>query len=305
MQGKIFRSVGSWYDILGEDNQKYKGRLRGKFKLDDHKLTNPIAVGDDVGFEIENSESVVITELHDRKNYIIRKSAHKTEHAHIIASNIDEAFLIVTLTMPETSLGFIDRFLVAAESFRIPVSLVFNKSDLWTEKHITYQKQIAEMYQNIGYQSFITSAELQTGIEELKKHLQHKTILFSGHSGAGKSTLMNVLFPTLSQKTAAISNFAQKGVHTTTFAEMFEVSERTYLIDTPGIKEFGIIDLENNELGHYFPEMRELLNQCKFHNCLHINEPNCAVKNAVENGKIAQSRYKNYLSIINNEDNRR
>ncbi|TAF75602.1 MAG: ribosome small subunit-dependent GTPase A [Bacteroidetes bacterium] len=305
MQGKIFRSVGSWYDILGEDSQKYKGRLRGKFKLDDHKLTNPIAVGDDVGFEIENSESVVITELHDRKNYIIRKSAHKTEHAHIIASNIEEAFLIVTLTMPETSLGFIDRFLVAAESFRIPVSLVFNKSDLWTEKHITYQKQIAEMYQNIGYQSFITSAELQTGIEELKKHLQHKTILFSGHSGVGKSTLMNVLFPTLSQKTAVISNFAQKGVHTTTFAEMFEVSEKTYLIDTPGIKEFGIIDLENNELGHYFPEMRELLNQCKFHNCLHINEPSCAVKNAVEKGKIAHSRYKNYLSIINNEDNRR
>lgn len=305
MKGKIFRSVGSSYDILGENAQKYKGRLRGKFKLTDHKLTNPIAVGDDVMFEIEQNEAVIITELLARKNYIIRKSAHKTEHAHIIASNIDEAFLIVTLTMPETSLGFIDRFLVAAESFRIPVSLIFNKSDLWTEKHFEYQRNIAEMYQKIGYQSFITSAEKNTGIEELNNHLQKKTILFSGHSGVGKSTLMNVLFPTLNQKTSAISNFAQKGVHTTTFAEMFEVSRQTFLIDTPGIKEFGMVDIEKEEISHYFPEMRQLLNQCKFHNCLHINEPNCAVKNEVEEGKIAISRYKNYLSIINNEDNRR
>jgi len=306
MKGLVLKSVGSWYSILGADEITYKGRLKGKFKLDNKKLTNPIAVGDNVTFEIEqNQQTVIIDKIGDRFNYIIRKSAHKTEHSHIIASNIDEAFLVVTLASPHTSTGFIDRFLVSAESFRIPVSLIFNKIDLLDAQSTALLQQLVGIYQSIGYICFQTSAEQNTGIEPLLKYIEGKKIVISGHSGVGKSTLMNRISPLLKLKTLPISNFANKGVHTTTFAEMFALGDNTFLIDTPGIKEFGLVEMEKYEISHFFPEMRALIGTCKFNTCLHINEPDCTVQNAVSEGKIASSRYRSYLSMLENDDNRR
>lgn len=307
MKGKILKSAGLWYDILASDGEILKGRLRGKFKINDKKLTNPIAVGDWIEYEIENNgeNAASITKVCDRTNYLIRKSAHKSQHAHIIASNIDEIFLIATLVMPETSLGFIDRFLTAAESFRIKVSIIFNKCDLWNEKNKKTFDGLNTLYPSLQYQCFEVSAETGHGMDELKEHIKGKTILFGGHSGVGKSTLMNKMFPHLQQKTSAVSNFAQKGVHTTTFAEMFELGNETFLIDTPGIKEFGLTGIEPEEISHYFPEMRELLGLCKYHNCQHINEPNCEVLKRVNDKKIAYSRYKSYISMLQNDDNRR
>ncbi len=307
MQGKILKSVGSWYDILGENQLVFKGRLRGKFKINDSKLTNPIAVGDVVTFELENNgeNKVIITNVCDRSNYLIRKSAHKSEHAHIIASNIDEIFLIATLAMPETSLGFIDRFLTAAESFRIKVSIIFNKCDLWNSNQNDTFIELCTLYESLQYQCFKISADTGHGIDTIKEHIKGKTILFGGHSGVGKSTLMNKMFPQLAQKTSAVSNFAQKGVHTTTFAEMFALDNYTFLIDTPGIKEFGLTGIEPEEISHYFPEMRALIGECKFHNCQHINEPNCIVIASVKSNKIAFSRYKSYVSMLQNDDNRK
>lgn len=307
MEGKVLKSVGSWYEIAGDDGIRYKGRLKGKFKMEDTKLNNPIAVGDKISFspEAPGHTQVIIEKIHRRENYIIRKSAHKSGHAHIIASNIDEAFLVVTLVFPETSLGFIDRFLVAAESYGIPTTLIFNKADLYSDELIARQNELATLYQSIGYGSFLVSAEKETGIVQLEQHILGKTVLFAGHSGVGKSTLMNKIVPGLDRKTSAISNFANKGVHTTTFAEMLEIAPKTFLIDTPGIKEFGLIDIEKSELGHFFPEMRAMLGQCKFNSCLHVNEPGCAVQQAVEKGAIAFSRYKNYMGMLDNEDNRK
>ena len=306
MKGFVLRSVGSWYDIMGEDGIKYKGRLKGKFKMDDKQVTNPIAVGDFVLFtkeEIENQ--VVIQEIEPRENYIIRKSSHKNHHAHIIASNIDLALLVVTLVFPRTSIGFIDRFLVAAESFRIPVVLVFNKSDLYDPQLLEDYHQLKMLYISLGYGVILISVEQDTNIDLLYQIIEGKKSLISGHSGVGKTSLMNKIIPGLDLKTSSISNFANKGVHTTTFAEMFEINDSTYLIDTPGIKEFGLWDMDDNEISHYYPEMRELIGNCKFHNCKHINEPGCAVIQQVEAGQIALSRYKSYLSIIENEDNRK
>jgi len=307
MKGLVLRSVGSSYDILGEDATRYKGRLKGKFKIEDKKLTNPIAVGDTVIFTLENkaTNDVMIEQIGTRTNYIIRKSVHKSEHSHLIACNIDEAFLVVTLAAPETSTGFIDRFLAAAESFRIPVSIVFNKSDLYDENLLKYKEDLSKLYEGIGYKTFLVSAEKAEGIAQLKTAASGKKVLFSGHSGVGKSTLMNKIFPGLNQKTLEISGFSQKGVHSTTFAEMFDMGNNTFLIDTPGIKEFGLMEIEKEELKYYFPEMRELIGSCKYHNCLHRNEPSCAIRQAVENNMIAASRYKNYLSMLENEDNRR
>lgn len=299
--------MGSFYDILGDTNIRYKGRLKGKFKIEDLKLNNPLAVGDYVNYMIENNSdlNVIIDKIYPRNNYIIRKSVHKTEHAHLIACNIDEAFLIVTLASPPTSTGFIDRFLASAEAFRIPVSIIFNKSDLYNSQLMDYKNQLSELYENVGYRTFLVSAEKEEGIELLKSAAKGKKVLFSGHSGVGKSTLLNKIFPALNQKTLEISAFSDKGVHSTTFAEMFDMGENTFLIDTPGIKEFGLVNVEKEEISHYFPEMRELIGMCKFHNCLHIHEPNCAVLQAVENDMIAASRYKNYLNMLVNDDNRR
>ncbi len=308
MRGLIIKTTGSFYEVLSQDNgQLYTATLRGKLKISGLKVTNPIAVGDFVHFEEDpkNHEKGVIYEIAARTNYIIRNSTHKTAHGHIIAANIDQAVLVATLVQPRTSLGFIDRFLVTAEAFRIPVIIVLNKSDVYDEDMEKYAQALENMYANIGYPLLHTSVVNEKGIDTLKSTLKGKKTLFSGHSGVGKSSLLNLISPGLGQKTQEVSNFAQKGVHTTTFAEMFRLPEDTYIIDTPGIKELGINEIASEELSHYFPEMRALLNQCKFNNCLHVNEPQCMVRTAVEQSRIPLSRYNSYLSMLENEDNRR
>ena len=307
MKGRVFKSTGSWYNVLAEDGRFYQCRLRGKFKLEGMKVTNPLAVGDRVEMKIEDkaNNTALITDILPRTNYIIRKSTRKTAHGHIIATNIDQAVLVATLVFPRTSLGFIDRFLVSAESFRIPSLIVFNKSDLLEDEGIAYQQELSELYQPIGYDTISISALEAADIEKLKSKLAGKTSLLSGHSGVGKSTILNQLHPDIAQKTSKVSTFAEKGVHTTTFAEMFQTAENTFVIDTPGIKEMGLMDIEDGELSHFFPEMRVLMGECKFYNCTHTHEPKCAVIEAVESGKIAESRYYSYLSMLEDEDNRR
>ena len=306
MKGLVLKSTGSWYVVRNENGELLRARLRGKFKTKGLKLSNPVAVGDRVTLEPEGEEgSAVITEIAPRTNHIIRKSIHKTAHAHIIASNLDQAFLVVTLVSPRTSFGFIDRFLVTAEAYHIPVTLLFNKIDLYDEDTLKYQERVRKMYRQIGYESVACSAAEGTGIEEIQQLLDKKVTLFSGHSGVGKSTLVNALVPDLDLKTTEISAYSDKGVHTTTFADMFEIGPETYLIDTPGIKELGVVDMPKEEVSHYFPEMRDLLQKCKFNNCLHVKEPGCAVREAVEAGKISLTRYDSYKSILEDEDNRR
>lgn len=306
MKGLVLKSTGSWYVVRNEDGGLLRARLRGKFKTKGLKLSNPVAVGDHVTLELQGEEgSAVITEIAPRTNHIIRKSIHKTAHSHIIASNIDQAFLVVTLVSPRTSFGFIDRFLVTAEAYHIPVTLLFNKADLYDEDTLKYQERVRKMYKQIGYDSLVCSAAEGTGISEIQQLLDKKVTLFSGHSGVGKSTLVNALVPDLDLKTTEISAYSDKGVHTTTFAEMFEIGEDTYLIDTPGIKELGVVDIPKEEVSHYYPEMRDLLLKCKFNNCLHLKEPGCAVREAVEAGKISLTRYDSYKSILEDEDNRR
>lgn len=301
------RSTGSWYEVRDEDRTMWQCRLKGKFKIKDFKVTNPLAVGDKILFDVENENenTGTITTILPRENYIIRKSVHKTAHGHLLATNIDQAVLIVTLTFPRTSLGFIDRFLVSAESFRIPTLLIFNKLDVLADEEKEFQEELADLYNSLGYRCIFTSAVTKIGIEELKNALLNKISLLAGHSGVGKSSLVNELNPEFDLATSEVSTFANKGVHTTTFAEMFEIFDDTYLIDSPGIKELGLMDISNSELSDYFPEMRELIGQCKFHNCRHINEPNCAIKEAINHGKIAESRFISYLSMMDAEDNRR
>jgi len=308
MEGRVFKSTGSWYTVKGDDTKEYRCRARGKLKLSGVVTTNPIAVGDRVSFEIEThgkKRNGVITRIHDRENYIIRKSVHKQGHGQILASNIDQAVLMVTLTFPKTSQGFIDRFLVNAESFRIPALLVFNKIDLLDDAGIALQQEFAAIYEALGYKSLFLSALKNVGVNDFLSHLQGKVSLLAGHSGVGKSTLINLLSPEFGQKVREISAFSQKGKHTTTFAEMFELESDTYIIDTPGIKELGMLDMESWEISHYFPEMRKYLGECKFNNCLHINEPGCVVMEGLINGDIQESRYESYLSMIDDEDNRR
>ncbi|MBO9699196.1 MAG: ribosome small subunit-dependent GTPase A [Sporocytophaga sp.] len=307
MQGMIMRSTGSWYEIITDQKEIFKGRLPGKFKLKNFKVTNPIAVGDYVDFTIENTaeRTVLIEKIHPRENYMIRKSVHKTGHGHMIAANIDQSILVVTLVLPRTSLGFIDRFLVSCEAFRIPAVLVFNKIDLYDEALYAYQQDLINIYEGLGYKCILTSVQTGQGIEEFKNILKNKKSLISGHSGVGKSSLVNLIAPDLELKTGDISDFSLKGKHTTTFAEMFELEPGTYIIDTPGIKELGIFDMEEEEISHYFPEMRELLGHCRFHNCKHFNEPGCTIIQQVEKGEIALSRYESYLSMLINEDTRR
>ncbi|MFC0181395.1 ribosome biogenesis GTPase [Pseudarcicella hirudinis] len=306
-KGLIIRSTGSWYEILTEDKHVWKGRLKGKFKIKGLQTSNPIAVGDRVKFDIEDTleNTAIIYEIEQRENYIIRKSVHKTAQGHILAANLDQAVIIVTLNYPKTSLGFLDRFLVTAESFRIPVTIVFNKIDLLSEDEKDHLADLAALYEELGYPCVFTSALENIGIQSFEEVLKNKITLISGHSGVGKSSLVNMIAPELDLKTTEISSYANKGVHTTTFATMFEISEGTFIIDTPGIKELGLIDIEREELSHFFPEMRDRLGECKFHNCLHLNEPKCAILEAVAEGEIAASRYSSYLSMMDGDDNRR
>jgi ribosome biogenesis GTPase / thiamine phosphate phosphatase len=306
-KGLVMRSTGSWYEVQSADFEMYKCRLKGKFKIQGLKTSNPIAVGDRVIFDTEGEEDgcAVISKIEPRHNYIIRKSVHKTAHGHILAANLDQAVLIATFTFPKTSLGFIDRFLVTAESFRIPVKLIFNKSDLLKPTDKIKIDELFQLYNSLGYDCLYTSAVDGTGIEQFRVLLKEKVSLIAGHSGVGKSSLINKIAPDLNLSTTEVSTFANKGVHTTTFATMFQLAENSYIIDSPGIKELGLIDVEKEEISHFFPEMRAMLNQCKYHNCIHVNEPKCAVIEAMIEGKIAESRYKSYLSMLDGDDNRR
>ena len=305
MTGIVYKSTGSWYSVKTEEGTFLECRIKGKFRIQGIKSTNPIAVGDVVDFDMETSsdETVgVITNIHDRKNYIVRKSVNLSKQTHIIAANIDVVFLLVTINNPPTTTSFIDRFLVTAEAYGIEAVLVFNKIDTYDEATLDEQLYLQYIYSQIGYKCLRVSAQENKGLEELKAMMKDKVSMFSGHSGVGKSTLVNALEPSLNLKTKAISEQHQQGQHTTTFAEMFDMSFGAKIIDTPGIRGFGIVDMEKQEIGDYFPEFFALKEQCKFNNCLHKEEPHCAVKAALEKEEIAWSRYKSYLQILEGDD---
>ena len=290
---------------MDETGKRHECRLRGKFKMSGIQSTNPLAVGDHVGFTLDAQEGTgIITSIEDRKNYIIRKATNLSRRTHIIAANLDQALIIATLAEPRTSTGFIDRFLVTCEAYSIPAVIVFNKADLYDAVSLDYVKQLLEMYNQAGYPGLVVSASEKDNLEAFSDILKGKTTLLSGHSGVGKSTLINAIEPGLNLKVQTISQVHLKGRHTTTFAEMFQLSTGGFIIDTPGIKEFGLVDFEPWELSHYFPEMRELFNKCRFDNCTHHNEPGCRVKEEVEHGNISILRYQNYLNMLLGEDTR-
>jgi ribosome biogenesis GTPase len=305
MQGLITKSTGSWYQVQTKDGKRIDCRIKGIFRTKGITTTNPLAVGDVVDFEMEpEQETGVITKLQQRKNYIIRKSINLSKQGQIIAANLDQAILVVTLASPRTSLGFIDRFLVTAEAYDIPARLIFNKLDLFSGEGLEILADYKSIYENVGYPCYEVSALEGTNIALVQALLKDKVTLFSGHSGVGKSSLINALLPDLDLRTHRVSDWSDKGMHTTTFAEMFELPQGGFIIDTPGIRELGVIDIEKAELNHFFPEMRERMNDCRFNNCRHINEPGCAVLEALENGNIELSRYESYLSIYNGNDTR-
>jgi ribosome biogenesis GTPase len=300
MMATVYKSTGSWYIVQDENGKAFNARIKGKFKIDSITSTNPVAVGDIVLADMENEleNTVTITDIATRKNYITRSSPHNRHQHHIIASNLDQSLLFATLKEPKTSLGFIDRFLITSEAYHVPSILVFNKSDLYKEKELLRYNEIKEIYEAIGYKVLLMSIEKNIGVEEVKNLLKDKTTLLSGHSGVGKSSFINIIFPDLRLKTQDVSGWSGKGLHTTTFAEMFNLSFGGRLIDTPGIRELGLVDIPKHELSHYFPEMRALINQCHFNNCMHINEPDCAVKDAVNIGTVHPDRYYSYLNIL-------
>jgi ribosome biogenesis GTPase len=311
MKGLVMRSTGSWYDVLSENGSTIRCRVRGKLRLEGIKETNPIAVGDNVLFDLENGEAClpdgqgIIHEILPRENYIVRQSVKKTGHAHVIAANIDQAMVVVTLMFPRTSVGFIDRFLVAAESFRIPQAIVFNKKDLLDAHALQEQHGLIKLYESIGVKCLETSA-LEEDQDAIKNLLTGKVTLIAGHSGVGKSTLLNKISPDINQAIGSVSEFSSKGTHTTTFAEMFQLNEKTFVIDTPGLKELGLLDMNQQEISDYFPEMRDLRLNCKFGSrCIHLNEPKCAILEGVQSGAIANSRYNSYYSMVMGEDNRK
>ena len=305
MTGIVYKSTGSWYTVKSETGDFIECRIKGKFRMKGIKSTNPIAVGDVVDYELDNSSDTVtgtIHNIHDRKNYIVRKSVNLSKQIHIIASNIDQVFLLITIDNPPTTTSFIDRFLVTAEAYGIETVLVFNKIDTLTDASLDEQLYMQHVYQEIGYRCLRVSSTEGKGVEELKQLMLDKVSMFSGHSGVGKSTLVNALEPSLHLKTKNISEQSKQGQHTTTFAEMYDLSFGAKIIDTPGIKGFGIVDMEKEEVGGYFPEFFKLQDQCKFNNCLHKEEPHCAIKAALENDEIAWSRYNSYLKILEGDD---
>jgi ribosome biogenesis GTPase len=305
MTGLVYKSTGSWYTVKSENGDFIECRMKGKFRIKGIKSTNPIAVGDWVDYELEEtSDSVTgtIYNIHERKNYIVRKSVNLSHQMHIIASNIDRVFLLITINNPPTTTNFIDRFLVTAEAYGIETVLVFNKIDTFDEVTLDEQLYLQHIYQEIGYHCLRVSSTEMKGIEELKALMIGKVSMFSGHSGVGKSTLVNALEPNLQLKTKVISEQSMQGQHTTTFAEMYDLSFDARIIDTPGIKGFGIVDMEKEEISGYFPEFFKLKDQCKFNNCLHKDEPHCAIKKALEDDKISWSRYKSYLKILEGDE---
>lgn len=303
MKGVVTKSTGSWYTVYYEGGKKVDCRLKGKFRMKGIKSTNPVAVGDHVNFEFEaGKETGVINKIFDRKNYIIRKSVNLSKQTHIIASNIDIAFLLVTIDNPPTFTGFIDRFLATAEAYSIKTVLLFNKLDIYSDEELDKLAMLDQIYSEIGYKCIAISATKNIGIDEVKALMKDKITMFSGHSGVGKSTLINAIEPSLNLKTKEVSKQHKQGMHTTTFAEMFELSFGGFIIDTPGIKGFGLFDFKPEEITDYFPEFFKLKSKCKFNNCLHINEPKCAIKEAVENGEIAASRYNSYLQMVEGDD---
>jgi ribosome biogenesis GTPase len=305
MEGRVMKSTGSWYQVLGEDKNLYTCRLQGKLRLEEAKESNPVAVGDMVALVLDGKDAS-ITEVKPRDNHILRQSVKKTGHRHVLAANVDQVMLIATLKHPRTSAGFIDRFLVTAESFRIPQVVIFNKQDLLTEEELQKVDELQNLYSSIGVGTALISAKADESVDMVKEFLQHKTTLVAGHSGVGKSTLLNRLFPHLDQTVQEVSDATSKGMHTTTFAEMFMVDPKTFVIDTPGVKEWGLSDMEPQEISDYFPEMRDLRQSCKFGSrCLHLQEPQCAVRQALEDGRIHESRYHSYVSMVTGKDNRK
>lgn len=304
MDGIVVKSTGSWYEVMKPSGEIINCRLKGKFRLQGLKHTNPVTVGDKINYEMEpNSENGVIFSIEPRKNYIIRKSSNLSKQTHIIASNIDQAILMVTIAFPNTSLGFIDRFLVTAEAYHIPTTIIFNKVDLCTNGLEDVLQETIDLYhKKVGYAYLKTSVNDKIGLDEVKELLQNKTTLVAGHSGVGKSSLLNAIEPNLNLRTGIISKTSFNGQHTTTFAQMHPLSFGGFIIDTPGIREFGVVDLNNAELSHYFKEMKPFIGKCKFNNCQHIHEPQCAVLEALEAGQIPAERYQSYLSIMANED---
>jgi len=302
LQGMVIRSTGSWYAVVGPDGNTIHCRLRGQYRLKGLRYTNPIAVGDIVDYEPEQDrETAVITNIHDRTNFIIRKATRLSSSAHIIAANLDQAVLVATLAQPRTSTGFIDRFLATAEAYHIPAVLVFNKTDLLDEVQFADLEFLTKVYTNIGYKVLKTSAKSHYNINDFRNLIENTISLLSGHSGVGKSALVNAVDPSLNLRTGEISAYHQKGKHTTTFAEMHPLANGGWIVDTPGIKEFGLYDFEAETLAQRFPEMRSLMHECRFANCTHMHEPGCAIKNAVDNGMIADFRYKNYQNMMLND----
>ena len=302
MKGVVTKSTGSWYIVRLENGELVNTRIKGKFRMQGIKTTNPVSVGDIVTLAIEEDGTAVINKIDDRKNYIIRKSVNLSKRSHIIAANVDQAILVVTLSQPQTFTAFIDRFLVSAEAYHIPTIIVFNKIDVYTKEELDELAYLKAVYTQIGYQCLEVSATQNINIEQVKELMKGKVSVVSGHSGVGKSTLLNTIEKNLNLKTNEVTDSHKLGKHTTTFAEMFELSFGGFIIDTPGIKAFGLIDFDKNELSHYFIEMRALLNKCQFNNCVHINEPKCAIKAAVEDHNVAPFRYKNYVSMFKDDD---